>query len=141
MSGRVTLARISPAPLVVADCLAAVADPAAGGIGLFVGVVRDRDHDAAVDALTYEAHPTAERVLTEVCARFAGEDVIAVAAEHRTGDLVVGDLAVVVAVSSVHRAEALEATHALIDAVKTEVPIWKHQRFADGTEEWVGAGC
>lgn len=141
MSGRVTLARISAQPLVVADCLAAVADPAAGGIGLFVGVVRDHDHEQPVHALTYEAHPTADRVLTEVCARIARDDVIAVAAEHRAGDLVVGDLAVVVAVSSVHRAEALDATHALIDAVKSEVPIWKHQRFADGTEEWVGAGC
>jgi molybdopterin synthase catalytic subunit len=51
----------------------------------------------------------------------------------------VGDLAVVVAISCPHRAEAFAACRRLIDDLKREVPIWKHQRFADGTEEWVGA--
>lgn len=138
---RVALARMSAVPLAAADCLAAVADDRAGGIGLFVGVVRSDDHGKGVTSLSYEAHPSADQVLAEVCARAAAEDVIAVAAEHRTGDLAVGDLAVVVAVSAVHRGEAIEASHRLIDAVKTEVPIWKHQRFADGTTEWVGISC
>ncbi|MGH3743331.1 MAG: molybdenum cofactor biosynthesis protein MoaE [Mycobacteriales bacterium] len=138
---RVALARMSGEPLDARDCLAAVADERAGGVGVFVGVVRSDDHGKGVTSLSYEAHPTADRVLAEVCARAATGDVIAVAAEHRTGDLVVGDLAVVVAVSAVHRGEALEATHRLIDAVKTEVPIWKHQLFVDGTTEWVGISC
>lgn len=138
---RVALSRMSAEPLDTAACLAAVTDERAGGIGLFVGVVRSDDHGKAVTSLTYEAHPTADRVLAEVCARIAAEDVVAVAAEHRTGDLAIGDLAVVVAVSAVHRGEALAATHRLIDAVKDEVPIWKHQRFADGTTEWVGISC
>ena len=63
----------------------------------------------------------------------------ALAAVHRVGDLAVGDLAVVVAVSCPHRGEAFEASRRLIDDLKGEVPIWKHQTFDDGTEEWVGA--
>ena len=61
------------------------------------------------------------------------------AAVHRIGDLDIGDLAVVVAVSCPHRAEAFDACRALIDELKATVPIWKHQRFADGTSEWVGS--
>jgi molybdopterin synthase catalytic subunit len=57
---------------------------------------------------------------------------------HRVGDLVIGDLAVVVAVSCPHRAEAIEGCHVLIDEIKKSVPIWKHQFFADGSDEWVG---
>ena len=57
---------------------------------------------------------------------------------HRIGDLAVGDLAVVAAVSSAHRAEAFDACRELIDELKATVPIWKHQQFTDGTDEWVG---
>jgi molybdopterin synthase catalytic subunit len=136
---QVTLARISETPLDTASCLAAVGAASAGGIGLFVGVVRDTDHERSVSALTYEAHPTAQATLEAVCAEVAAaSDIVAVAAEHRIGDLAVGDIAVVVAVSAEHRSEALDTTRALIDAIKHDVPIWKHQRFADGTEEWVG---
>jgi molybdopterin synthase catalytic subunit len=66
-------------------------------------------------------------------------EAIGVAAVHRTGDLAVGDVAVVVGVSCAHRAEAFHACHALIDELKATVPIWKHQRFTDGTDEWVGS--
>jgi molybdopterin synthase catalytic subunit len=65
--------------------------------------------------------------------------VTGIAAVHRVGDLAIGDLAVVVAVSCPHRAEALDACRALIDELKETVPIWKHQRFADGASEWVGS--
>jgi molybdopterin synthase catalytic subunit len=65
--------------------------------------------------------------------------VTGIAAVHRVGDLAIGDLAVVVAVSSPHRAEALDACRALIDELKATVPIWKHQRFTDGASEWVGS--
>jgi molybdopterin synthase catalytic subunit len=61
-----------------------------------------------------------------------------VAVEHRIGHLEVGDLAVVVAVGAVHRGSALEACRRLIDDLKTEVPIWKEQHFADGQVGWVG---
>ena len=68
----------------------------------------------------------------------AGHPVIALAAVHRVGDLAVGDLAVVVAAACPHRAEAFAACRALIDELKATVPIWKHQTFADGAQEWVG---
>jgi molybdopterin synthase catalytic subunit len=134
----VRLARISDQALRVEDCLAAVASPAAGGIGCFIGVVRDHDHSKPVTALEYEAHPSAEDVLRKVCERLASADVVAVAAEHRVGRLAIGDTAVVVAVAAAHRDAALATTAQLIDAIKSEVPIWKHQLFADGTDEWVG---
>jgi molybdopterin synthase catalytic subunit len=119
----------------------AIADPAAGGEVLFVGTVRNIDADKGVTGLSYSAHPTAEaelrKVTESVVAKFP--DVIGVAAVHRIGDLAVGDLAVVVGVSCAHRAEAFHACHALIDELKATVPIWKHQLFADGTDEWVGS--
>ena len=61
-----------------------------------------------------------------------------VAAVHRVGDLAIGDIAVVVAATAAHRGEAFEASRELIDELKAHVPIWKHQRFTDGTDEWVG---
>jgi molybdopterin synthase catalytic subunit len=64
--------------------------------------------------------------------------VIGIAAVHRVGDLAIGDLAVVLAVSCPHRVEAFDACRDLIDILKASVPIWKHQRFDDGTAEWVG---
>ena len=66
-------------------------------------------------------------------------DVHGVAAVHRVGTLAIGDLAVVAATTSAHRGTSFEASRALIDTLKAEVPIWKHQRFTDGTEEWVGS--
>jgi molybdopterin synthase catalytic subunit len=139
VSGHVVLSRISSTPITAADCLAAVSERAAGGIGVFVGVVRNNDHERAVQSLSYEAHPSAESTLALVCEEItASHDVVAVAAEHRTGDLAIGDVAVVVAVSAEHRAQALDATRDLIDAIKGGVPIWKRQLFSDGTEEWVG---
>ena len=60
-------------------------------------------------------------------------------AVHRTGSLAIGDVAVVVATTAAHRGEAFEASRALIDTLKSEVPIWKHQRFGDGSDEWVGS--
>ena len=118
----------------------AVADPAAGGIALFAGAVRDHDHDHQVSTLSYSAHPTAEAELRRVAEQIADKHrVTAIAAVHRIGDLAIGELAVVVAVSCPHRAEALDACRELIDELKASVPIWKHQRFADGSDEWVGS--
>jgi len=117
----------------------AVADPVAGGICVFVGTVRDHDGGQAVSALGYTSHPTAIDRLREVADRIAAEcDVVALAGVHRVGDLAVGDLAVVVAASAAHRADAFEACRRLIDELKTDVPVWKHQTFASGDAEWVG---
>ncbi|MFT4287462.1 molybdenum cofactor biosynthesis protein MoaE [Nocardioides sp.] len=135
----VRLADIRDVPLDVAEVVAALDDDASGGLTLFVGRVRDHDAGKGVAGLAYEAHPTALARLVEVCERVATDfEVNAVAAVHRTGDLAIGDIAVIVATASGHRGDAFAASKALIDTLKSEVPIWKHQRFADGTEEWVG---
>ncbi len=134
----VRLIAVRQSELSLDEVRAAVADPAAGGIALFAGAVRDSDHDRGVTGLSYSAHPSAEdelrRAAEEIAAKFP---VIGVAAVHRVGDLAIGDLAVVLAVSCPHRAEAFDACRELIDMLKASVPIWKHQRFTDGTAEWV----
>ncbi|WP_193604572.1 molybdenum cofactor biosynthesis protein MoaE [Nocardioides dongkuii] len=136
----VRLAELRESPLDVAEVVAALDDDAAGGLTLFVGRVRDHDGGKGVTGLDYSAHPSALDRLRQVCDRVAADhDVHGVAAVHRTGTLAIGDLAVVVATTASHRDEAFRASRALIDTLKDEVPIWKHQRFGDGTEEWVGA--
>ncbi len=138
--GRVVLAQVTGADLDPARCLALVSDPSAGGIGLFAGAVRSDDDGRAVTQLEYEAHPSAQAEIERLSAWAAAEPgVVAVAAEHRTGSLGVGELAIVVAVSAPHRAEALRTCHALVDRIKAEVPLWKHQHHPDGTAGWVGA--
>jgi molybdopterin synthase catalytic subunit len=136
----VRLAELREAPLSVDEVLSAVSDPAAGGVALFVGTVREQDHDRPVTGLGYSAHPSAEAELRRVAEKTAeSHGAIAVAAVHRVGDLAVGDLAVVVAVSCPHRAEAFDACRALIDDLKLTVPIWKHQQYASGDSEWVNS--
>jgi molybdopterin synthase catalytic subunit len=135
----VRLAAIRESGLSLDEVRAAVAGPGAGAIALFAGTVRDNDHDHGVTGLSYSAHPSAEAELREVAAAIAEKfAVLGVAVVHRIGDLAVGDLAVVAAVSSAHRAEAFDACRELIDELKATVPIWKHQQFTDGTDEWVG---
>ena len=135
----VRLIAVRDSELSVDEVRAAVADPAAGGIALFAGAVRDSDHDRGVSGLSYSAHPSAAGELRRVAEVIAGKyPVIGIAAVHRVGDLAIGDLAVVLAVSCPHRAEAFDACRDLIDILKASVPIWKHQRFDDGTAEWVG---
>lgn len=135
----VRLVDIRDTPLDVNEVLQAMSDAAVGGLTLFVGVVRDHDDNVGVTGLEYFAHPTALTQLQAVAERVAKEyDVLALAAVHRTGNLAIGDAAVIVATAAAHRGEAFEASRALIDELKAAVPIWKHQLFADGTEEWVG---
>ena len=134
------LADLRETPLDVAEVLAALGDESSGGLTLFVGRVRDHDQGKGVVGLDYSAHPSALDTLREVCARVAATyDVQGLAAVHRVGSLDIGDVAVVVAAASAHRGTAFDAARMLIDTVKAEVPIWKHQRFSDGTEEWVGS--
>lgn len=135
----VRLIAVRESELSVDEVRAAVADPAAGGIALFAGAVRDSDHDRGVSGLSYSAHPSAVDELRRVAEVIVEKyPVIGIAAVHRVGDLAIGDLAVVLAVSCPHRAEAFDACRDLIDILKASVPIWKHQRFDDGTAEWVG---
>lgn len=130
-------------PLSVDAVLAAVAHPSAGGVVLFIGAVRDHDGPVGavkgVSALDYSAHPQALARLEEVASAVAARHPeVRLAAHHRVGSLQIGDLAVVVAASAPHRDEAFTAARSLIDELKSTVPIWKHQIFSDGSEEWVG---
>lgn len=135
-----SLIAVRSTPLSVDEVLAAVRDPAAGGVVVFIGTVREQDADRPVSGLNYSAHPSATERLRTVAEKVAaGHPVLRLAAVHRDGDLAVGDLAVVVAVATAHRAEAFAAARELIDEIKAEVPIWKHQVFSDGGEEWVGS--
>jgi molybdopterin synthase catalytic subunit len=136
----IRLAELRSGPLSVDELRAAVSDPAAGGIALFAGAVREADQGRGVTRLSYSAHPSAAAELRRVAEKIAADfEVIGLAAVHRVGDLEIGDLAVVVAASCAHRAEAFEVCRALIDRLKHEVPIWKRQWFRDGSSEWVGS--
>ncbi len=136
----VRLIAVRESELSVDEVRAAVADPAAGGIALFAGAVRDTDHGRGVTGLSYSAHPSAAAELRRVAEVIAEKyPVIGIAAVHRVGDLAIGDLAVVLAVSCPHRSEAFDACRDLIDILKASVPIWKHQLFDDGGTEWVGS--
>jgi molybdopterin synthase catalytic subunit len=137
--GPVRLVALLEEPLDAEAVRAAVADPRAGGVCVFVGAVRDSDGGRDVRGLGYSAHPTALDRMRELASSVAlRHDARAVAVVHRVGELAVGDLAVVAAVATGHRGEAFEACRALIDELKATVPIWKHQLFVDGSEEWVG---
>jgi molybdopterin synthase catalytic subunit len=134
----VTVVDVVDSPLDLAAHERAVADVRAGAVVSFQGVVRDHDHGRSVTLLEYEGHPGAVGVLREVAAEIAaGPDVYAVAISHRIGVLKIGDVALVAAVSTAHRAAAFVACARLVDEAKARLPIWKRQVFTDGTDEWV----
>jgi molybdopterin synthase catalytic subunit len=136
----IRLAEIRGEPLSADEVIAAVSDPSAGGVVVFLGVVRDEDGGRGVRSLSYSAHPLAGDLLREVLDGVAGQhEVTALAATHRVGDLRVGDLATVVGASAAHRDQAFAAARDVIDRLKAAVPIWKHQVFDDGSQEWVGS--
>lgn len=135
----VTIAAISDEPLDVAAHLTAVTDPRAGATASFIGTVRDHDPEAhgTVTTLDYSSHPDAERVLARIAAELDTEGTT-IAVTHRIGTLPVGDLAIVAAVSTAHRAEAFELCRELVERVKAELPIWKRQHTESGDATWVG---
>ena len=136
----VRLVEIQETALDVAAVLASVEGDGSGGVTLFVGRVRDHDSDKEVVGLDYSAHPTALDTMRAICERVAdAHPVHGIAAVHRVGSLAIGDIAVVVAAAAAHRGQAFDASRDLIDTLKSEVPIWKHQRFTDGSDEWVGS--
>ncbi len=135
----VTLAEIRETPLSVDEILHSVSDARAGGVCLFVGTVRDHDHGQGVEVLDYSAHPQAATTARALAERLAADGrAVKIAVVHRVGRLEIGDIAVVVGVSAEHRGEAIDVCRELIDEFKATVPIWKHQRFDDGRDEWVG---
>jgi molybdopterin synthase catalytic subunit len=142
MHDPVRLVDVRDTALSVDEVLRAIADRRAGGVALFIGTVRDHTPERPgeqVTELEYTAHPTAREQLGAVARKVAAEHPgTLLAAVHRVGELEVGDLAVVVAAASAHRAEAFAACRALIDTLKEQVPIWKREAFRNGSHTWVG---
>ncbi|BBY93906.1 molybdenum cofactor biosynthesis protein MoaE [Mycobacterium gallinarum] len=134
-------AEVSDHPIELAEYEALVAHEAAGAVVGFAGVVRDHDGGRGVIRLEYSAHPTAQQTLADVAAEIAATShgVRAIAVSHRIGVLDIGDAALVAAVAADHRGAAFETCQRLVDTVKERLPVWKHQFFSDGSEEWVGS--
>jgi molybdopterin synthase catalytic subunit len=140
-TAEVVLAEVGEEPLDVARHAALVDRATAGAVVTFAGVVRDHDGGRAVDGLEYSAHPTAAAVVAEVAAQVAAraEGVRAIAVSHRVGRLAIGDVALACAVAADHRQAAFATCAELVDEVKRLLPVWKHQVFTDGTDEWVNS--
>lgn len=127
-------------PISTADLEADVVSDECGAVVSFSGVIRDHDGGRSVSGLSYESHPVAQQQIAEVAAEIAAAyPQVRLSAVHRVGDLEISDVALAAVVASAHRQEAFTACSALVDEVKKRVAIWKHQRFADGSQEWVGA--
>ncbi|MGH2429512.1 MAG: molybdenum cofactor biosynthesis protein [Candidatus Limnocylindria bacterium] len=136
------IAELSDRPIDVAALEAAVARHAHGAVVTFVGRARDHADDGrAVTELEYEAYPEmAASVLREIAAEAADRWSCAVAVVHRTGIVPIGEAAVAIVTASAHRGEAYDANRHVIEAIKERLPIWKRERFADGSE-WKRPGA
>lgn len=122
----------------VEQLAALVRDNRAGAVVVFSGEVRNHDGGKEVLSLTYEIHPTANDQIALITSDLLkGRDVVKVALSHRYGEIAIGETAFAVAVSAVHREAAFETCSALVDEIKAKLRIWKHQRFTDGSDEWV----
>jgi len=133
---------VSEAPIDPAALIAAVTDPSAGAVVLFLGTVRDHAPGrAVVTSLEYETyHEVVEQRIAAVVVEARNRHpVVAVAVAHRVGVLRVGEVSVGVAVSSGHRPEAFAAARFVIDELKSTAPIWKKETW-EGGAEWVEGG-
>lgn len=127
-------------PIRVKEILASVESELCGAVVSFSGNVRSQDQGKNILSLEYEIHPSSEevliRVVKEVCAKF---EILYCTAVHRFGEIPIGESALLIAVSAAHRQPALQACAQLVDEIKSQIPIWKHQVFSDGTSEWVNS--
>ena len=139
LSTQVVRAAVVERPLSVDEHAELVSNVAAGAVVTFSGVVRNHDGGRGVEELEYSGHPSAERVIRQVADEIAARatGVRAIAVSHRIGPLRIGDVALACAVAADHRQEAFQVCAELVDEVKRQLPIWKRQVFADGTDEWV----
>ncbi|MGD1109569.1 MAG: molybdenum cofactor biosynthesis protein MoaE [Mycobacterium sp.] len=137
----VVRAAMTEQPIFLSEHEELVGHRSAGAIVGFVGMIRDHDEGRRVVRLEYSAHPSAAQVMADVVAEVATESsgVRAVAASHRIGALHIGEAALVAAVAADHRQAAFATCAQLVDTIKARLPVWKHQFFDDGTEEWVGS--
>lgn len=141
MPAEVLRVALTEHPIALSEHEELVAHAAAGAVVGFSGVVRDHDGGRTVTRLEYSAHPSALQTLTEVVEDVARDavGVRAVAVSHRIGVLHIGDAALTIAVAADHRGAAFTTCALLVDTVKARLPVWKHQFFGDGSDEWVNS--
>jgi len=130
---------LAETPFDTATLRAELLDARVGAYASFEGWVRNHNAERNVEGLRYEAYAAmadaeGERILDEALARF---DILDARCLHRTGELAIGELAVWVGVTAAHRDAAFAACRFVIDEVKSRVPIWKHERYADGDAGWL----
>lgn len=138
MTSNNDLVKISADPISQEEVTRFVTDPSAGGISIFLGVTRDNFEGKKVVQLEYEAYLSmAVKQLSDICTTVREKwPVTKIALIHRTGVVPVGEPSVIIAVSAVHRKEALEATSFAIDAIKSSLAIWKKEVYAEGGGVW-----
>ena len=139
MSSPVPRARITTDVIDTQALLARVDDPSCGAVILFLGVVRNHNEGRGVEAMRYDAYDEmAQSMLGEILAEAEERYGVGhLAAVHRVGPVGIGDVSVAIAVSSAHRGDTYEASRYVIEEIKARLPIWKKERFVDGTSEWV----
>lgn len=116
----------------------AVTDPSCGAVVLFIGTVRNRNRGQVVDHITYDAYRSMalDKMEAIVSDLEASSSDLRVRISHRLGAIPVGEASVVIAVASPHRQTAYEASRLTLERLKSEVPIWKLERYQDGRCEW-----
>ena len=138
--GAIIRTAITPHPIHIEELRDEAKRIESGALITFSGDVRNHDGGRDVLALDYETHPTADEILQSIAREVAEEfGLQALVIEHRYGSLQIGDTALGVVAGSAHRAEAFNGAMAAVDRVKERLPMWKHQFFADGTDEWVNS--
>jgi molybdopterin synthase catalytic subunit len=139
--------RVGAAPLLSRDpvdlsrLVSAVEAPEIGGIATFTGLVRNHHEGRGVEGLEYSAYePMAEQEMRAILSEAEARWAVKLAATHRLGALSIGDVAVAIAAAGSHRGEAFDACRYAIEEIKRRVPIWKRERYTDGSEAWVEPG-
>ena len=129
---------VTDAPVHIQELSKLVANPHSGAVVTFCGDVRNHDGGKEVASLLYEIHPSAPEQIKLIAESIIGRfEIEKVAVAHRYGNIAIGETAFAVAVSAAHRQAAFDACAAIVDEVKAKLPIWKHQKFTDGSDEWV----
>lgn len=131
--------RVSDQVIDVEGAKQQVADNSCGALVVFEGWIRDHNEGQEVERLEYEVYrPLAEkegaRIIDEAIEKFSVSHAVCI---HREGLLELGEIAVIVCVSSPHRGEAFDACRYIIDHIKTRLPIWKKEHYVSGVSEWV----
>lgn len=135
-----TLIQITDLPILPEAVINLVKTDDSGAVNVFIGTVRNSTQNREVVKLEFEAYENMaikelQKIADQIKARWPVNEI---AIHHRVGELVIGDIPVVIAVSTAHRQQGFEACQFAIDTLKMAVPIWKKEIFADG-EEWVSA--